>query len=183
MSELARLSAAVGASERTLRRAARSGLFQAEWLSERRLRIPYAEHRYLTARWPLLAALRRALRTEPNIRLAVLFGSAARGEDGPDSDVDVLVELRDPGRFRMMELEDRLAGALSRPVDLVRLGDARRDQLLLSEILADGRVLVDRDELWPELTSQRDSIRLRSERDLALLAGEALRRALRPTAR
>jgi hypothetical protein len=36
------------------------------------------EQRYILDHWPLLAQLRRALRTEPNVRLAVVYGSIAR---------------------------------------------------------------------------------------------------------
>ena len=45
--------------------------------------------------WSLLSALRRALRTEPNVRLAVVYGSFARGDDVSDSDLDLLVSLRE----------------------------------------------------------------------------------------
>lgn len=51
-----------------------------------------------------------------------LFGSIARGEERPDSDVDLLVEL-DPGRtigiFAFLSLKQRLEDILGRPVDLV----------------------------------------------------------------
>ena len=50
-----------------------------------------------------------------------VFGSVARGEDRPDSDVDVLYELA-AGRHLTWEVEDaadELAAILGRPVDLV----------------------------------------------------------------
>ncbi len=51
-------------------------------------------------------------------RLAV-FGSVARGDDGPQSDVDLLVRFAKPvGLTRLIKLEDRLAQILGRPVDL-----------------------------------------------------------------
>jgi predicted nucleotidyltransferase len=179
MSELARLSTALDASERTLRRAADSGLIRADRLSERRLRIPDAERRYLVQHWRLLSGLRSALRTEPNVRLAVLFGSTARGDDGPASDVDVLVQLGSPGRSRMLELEDRLTGSTGRPVDLVRLSDTRDDQMLLSEVIDDGRVLIDRDLLWPGFQEDRDSIRREAERRFTARTVSVLARARR----
>lgn len=52
-------------------------------------------------------------------RLA-LFGSTLRGEAGPDSDLDLLVEFetgRTPG-FRFFDLQDQLSQMLGRRVDL-----------------------------------------------------------------
>lgn len=52
-------------------------------------------------------------------RLA-LFGSAARDELRPDSDIDVLVEFAGPTTLDgCFGLEDQLEAALDRPVDLV----------------------------------------------------------------
>ena len=51
-------------------------------------------------------------------RLA-LFGSAARDEAGPDSDVDLLVEFEGKATLdRYAGLNDRLEDLLRRPVDL-----------------------------------------------------------------
>ena len=50
-----------------------------------------------------------------------IFGSVARGDDQPDSDVDVAVDIR-PGRWlSLIRMEDTLVllrDALGRPVDL-----------------------------------------------------------------
>ncbi|MBX3006355.1 MAG: nucleotidyltransferase family protein [Anaerolineales bacterium] len=52
-------------------------------------------------------------------RLAV-FGSFARGEETPTSDIDILVEFERPiGLFRFVQLEAQLADLLNRRVDLV----------------------------------------------------------------
>lgn len=49
-----------------------------------------------------------------------LFGSFARGDAGPDSDVDVLVEFAQPtGLLAFVRLERELSEALGRPVDLL----------------------------------------------------------------
>lgn len=51
-----------------------------------------------------------------------IFGSLARGEAGPDSDADVLVEYRTPHHqslFEFMELREDLTALFGRPVDLV----------------------------------------------------------------
>jgi len=52
------------------------------------------------------------------IRIGV-FGSAARGDDGPESDVDILVELAEPTFDHYMDLKFRLEEVLQRSVDLV----------------------------------------------------------------
>jgi predicted nucleotidyltransferase len=86
-------------------------------------------------------SLVEALESWPGVRLAVLFGSAARGESDPASDLDVGV-LFESGLDRTAALEVALARAASRRVDLVRLDTA--PPLLRFEIARDGRVLLDR---------------------------------------
>ena len=69
----------------------------------------------------ILAAHRDEIRALGVTSLA-LFGSVARDEAGPESDVDLLVEL-DPaahiGLFRFVEIQLFLEDLLNRPVDLV----------------------------------------------------------------
>jgi len=137
--------------ERTLRRAAEQGLIRGERLSERRFRTTLREEAYLRQHWGLLSALRRALRTEPSVRLAVLFGSLATGEGSERSDVDLLVSLRDDGASAMAGLSGRLAERLGREVQLVRIREAERSPQLMLDVLAQGRVLVDREHLWPRV--------------------------------
>jgi uncharacterized protein len=48
-----------------------------------------------------------------------LFGSYARDEAGPDSDVDFLVEFSEKSFDRYMELKELLENLLGRKVDLV----------------------------------------------------------------
>jgi len=61
----------------------------------------------------------------PYARRIALFGSVARGDHRPDSDLDLLVELRPPserptlGLLQLAALERQLSLALGRPVDLV----------------------------------------------------------------
>lgn len=50
-----------------------------------------------------------------------VFGSMSRGEADPESDIDLLYELK-PGTiatWKFLDLEDELAEILGRPVDLV----------------------------------------------------------------
>jgi uncharacterized protein len=49
-----------------------------------------------------------------------LFGSASRGEDHPESDVDLLVDFGKPkGFFELLRLERELELFFGRPVDLL----------------------------------------------------------------
>jgi uncharacterized protein len=67
----------------------------------------------------LLSQHRAILRTLGVASLAI-FGSVARDEAGPDSDVDVLVELEAPVTFdRYMDVKFYLEDLLEKPVDLV----------------------------------------------------------------
>jgi len=86
-------------------------------------------------------ALVDALQSWPSLRLAVLFGSAARGNAAPDSDLDVGV-LFHPGREDATALEVALARAAGRRVDVVRLDAA--PPLLRFEVSRDGRLLLER---------------------------------------
>jgi predicted nucleotidyltransferase len=112
----------------------------------------------------LIGSLLRELRTLPNVRLATLFGSAARGDDQPSSDLDVLIELRSDGVHERAQVAERLEAASGRPVQLVSLEDARRAPSLLAGALRDGRVLVDRHEGWQKLKERESDIRREAEK-------------------
>ena len=60
-----------------------------------------------------------ALRQEFGVKEPAIFDSVARGDDRPESDLDVLVTFKGPATFdRFMELKLHLKGTLRRPVDL-----------------------------------------------------------------
>lgn len=142
--------------------------------------MPAAELAYVRRQWPLLSNLLEALRKQPNVRLAVLFGSAARGEERPESDLDLLVRLRRDDQETRAGIVDDLEAAGGRRVHLVSLAQAEEAPLLLADVLADGRVLVDRDGDWLRLEHRRPRIarraRAEDERlsELAWSAPEAL---------
>ena len=151
MNPLVRLAEELDVNERTLRRAVSDGSLRATRTTPRTFQVSLAEQRYIRHAWPLISALRRALRTEHNVRFALLFGSAARGTDTPQSDVDVLVALRDASLDRVLDLEVKLTRATGRRVEIVRLEDTELQPAFLADVTADGRVLIDRDGLWADL--------------------------------
>jgi predicted nucleotidyltransferase len=75
-----------------------------------------------------------------------------------ESDVDVLVSLRDPDLSKLIALEGRLSERVGREVELVRLEDAERDPVFFTLGLEQGRVLVDRVGVGPRL--RRRAVRL-----------------------
>jgi len=185
MTELEILARQIGANERTLRRAFNEGTLRAERPTPRKLKLDAGEPGYLRRSWGLLATLRGALRTEQNVRFALLFGSTARGDDTASSDIDLLVEMRDSSLIRLADLAAKLEGLLDRRVDIVTVEEATEKPQLLAQAVSEGRVLVDREDRWAPLQNEADSIR-RSARDEArrskrralagidrMLAGEA----------
>ena len=65
-----------------------------------------------------------------------LFGSAVRGEERPDSDIDIIVDFERPvGFLELIRFENALSNFFGRPVDLVTepgLSPFIRDSVLAS---------------------------------------------------
>jgi predicted nucleotidyltransferase/DNA-binding XRE family transcriptional regulator len=62
------------------------------------------------------------------VRNVHVFGSVARGEDRPDSDVDLLVDLpQGMGLFGLGRMRSELEGVLGARVDIVPSGDLKPD--------------------------------------------------------
>lgn len=74
------------------------------------------------------------------VKSIAIFGSVARDQARPDSDVDVLVEFSVPvGFFELSRLEHRLADLFGRPVDLTTPGGIKRqlhDRILREAVYA-----------------------------------------------
>lgn len=87
----------------------------------------------------MLERLKRQAAMWPELKLAVVFGSTARGQARPKSDVDLGV-LLDPYRPELrFQVEAELGRAAGRPVDVILLDDA--PPLLRFEIAREGVLL------------------------------------------
>lgn len=149
----------LGADERTLRRAVERGTVRCIRPGPRGLKLAQGEFAYLQSHWKLLRTLTRAFRTEPNVDLAVLYGSTARGAEHRRSDLDILVAFRDETRASTVRLARRLEGHADIAVDVASLAHVRKTSpLLLRQVIDEGRVLVDRANTWEELRRARESI-------------------------
>ena len=175
MTDLAALAASLRVSERTLRRAAGHG--DDPLPSLRRAPTQSPDPRTALPGEPLVGLQRPAprlpeLRTVPNVRLAVLFGSVARGDDSEGSDIDVFVRLGDRSLRARAQILGRLEAATGREIQLIEGDEA--NPLLLADLLREGRVLVDRDEGWAELLAGAAQIAAAAAAERAALEREVL---------
>ena len=95
-----------------------------------------------TKRVPVIAArVKETLRAESELKLAILYGSAATGKMRADSDVDVAVLFDRPlTAEQKMRLVSRLESELLREVDLVDL--FALSGTILKQVLRLGQVLI-----------------------------------------
>jgi predicted nucleotidyltransferase len=66
-----------------------------------------------------IAGIRGELSERFTVSRIGVFGSFARGDEGSESDVDIIVDLAEPTFDHYMDLKLRLEEVLQRPVDLV----------------------------------------------------------------
>jgi predicted nucleotidyltransferase len=96
------------------------------------------------------------------VEMLVLFGSLARGDEGTDSDVDLIVDgpvTKDVAARTL--LRGRLIEELGRSVELMSIDEARRAPEVLLGAVRDGHVIKDLTGRWPALL--RDSERIEAE--------------------
>ncbi|MCP9889036.1 nucleotidyltransferase family protein [Cyanobium sp. ATX 6A2] len=86
---------------------------------------------------PLLRERQNEWRQRYQLQRIGLFGSTARNEATPQSDVDVWVELDPLTPYATVHLKQELEELLQRPVDLVRLRE-RMNPALRQAILREG---------------------------------------------
>lgn len=166
MGVIQELAQDLGADERRLRRAAAEGVIRGRRVRPRTLRLEPGERDYLHGHWDLIAALREELRSQRHVRLVVLYGSVARGDEDAGSDVDVLVSLdRSAGAQALPRLAALFSEITDRPADVALLKRVEaRAPLLLERALDEGRVILDRDQRWPALQARKRAIRARARR-------------------
>jgi predicted nucleotidyltransferase len=99
-------------------------------------------------------------REHPEVRLAYLFGSHARNEARPGSDVDIGIVVKGPlDPLLDLQLADRLAEVVRKPVDVVVLNHAFA--ILQHEAIRDGVRLYEvssMDRRIYELTAFKDYV-------------------------
>ena len=91
----------------------------------------------------MIETIREYFKTQPVLK-AWIFGSYARGEETPESDVDILVVYDDKARVSLLTISrmmGELERSIGRPVDLIEDGcllpfavqSANRDKQLIYE--------------------------------------------------
>jgi predicted nucleotidyltransferase len=101
----------------------------------------------------MLEQLEQRAEAWPELKLAVLFGSTARGKARPKSDVDLGILLDPYSAELRFRVEADLGRAAGRPVDVILLDDA--PPLLRFEIAREGILLFQReDHLWTDFKAK-----------------------------
>jgi predicted nucleotidyltransferase len=86
-------------------------------------------------------AVIKVITSYPDVRLAILFGSAARQQERPESDIDLAVATKNERLTaeKIFGLIKDLARVCSRPVDLIDLNVV--SGTILRQVLTGGRVV------------------------------------------
>jgi len=91
----------------------------------------------------LLEKLRKIFTRYPEVSVAYLYGSYARGEEGPLSDIDIAIVMK--SKENLVNLLADIAGELKLPEDKISITDLLLvDPLLRLKILSEGLEIVNR---------------------------------------
>jgi predicted nucleotidyltransferase len=101
----------------------------------------------------MIAAITAHLEKRADLRLAILFGSAARKKLHKRSDIDLAVALTESTPEKLGTLREELAALTHREVDLLDLTGLHG--FILKEVLTQGTVIVKRDSPLYELLIKR----------------------------
>jgi len=99
----------------------------------------------VVSRYPALRGIFAAAHEMPDIPLALLFGSYAKGLATKESDIDIFLETADPARKKQLEQKHSLLS--------VKTGRFDTDDLLVREIIKD-HVIIRGVELYFEWTGR-----------------------------
>jgi predicted nucleotidyltransferase len=84
-------------------------------------------------------AIAKVLERYPGVHFALIFGSVARNESGPGSDLDIAIG---PSEIDVLQAQAELSEALGQEVDLVSMKDAPIP--LLEQVMRDGIIAYER---------------------------------------
>jgi predicted nucleotidyltransferase len=154
----------LGTSEWTLRRLSALGTLKTEWRRSGRRPLATGESEWLTSHWELLSQLRGALRTEPSVKGAWIFGSVAKGTDQAGSDLDLVVDFKTENQMAVRALRQRLEAKVGRKIDLFLLNDLEAEPDALLHLLKEARPVVDRMDWWARLPQHKRALRARAAR-------------------
>lgn len=125
--------------------------------------------------------LREIVAADPDVEVAAIFGSAARGRLRAESDVDIYLRLQRGVRWssrRELLLSAELADAVGREVHLILEDEERTSVILRLEVARHGRLLCEaRPGAWVELRARAMLAYVDLEPWMAR-CGEGIRRAL-----
>jgi predicted nucleotidyltransferase len=99
----------------------------------------------VVSRYPVLRGIFDAVREVPDVPLALLFGSYAKGLATQESDIDIFLETADPSGKKQLELTHSLLS--------VKTGRFDTDDLLVREIMKD-HIIIRGIELYFERTGR-----------------------------
>jgi len=119
------------------------------------------EGEWLARHWELLSHLRGALRTEPSVKGAWIFGSVAKGTDLPDSDLDLVVDFKTDDQMMVRALRGRLEAKVGRKIDLFLMDDLESEPDALLYLLEAARPVLDRTGWWARLPEHKRALRAR----------------------
>jgi predicted nucleotidyltransferase len=109
----------------------------------------------------LLTQLRLLLAKHPEVRVAMLFGSQARGTARDDSDIDLAV---DAPEAELLSIGADISAALDREVDVIALDDAVLTIPMMEHLIRDGIVVYERSRGQGALVRSRMLATLETDR-------------------